>query len=291
MAALARFIRAVGIETAEVNPIRGVVHCTAVVWDGEIGRTLRVAEVSPASLGEDPFVLQFCRASADALVQTGTNMRTEPGFWPTWASAMLEEHRAHLGKRPAPLPVVLLTRGAPPSPPSAFLAEWGNDIAVRVPRPTAPAPGGGSDAPEPDARTHSRAQVCGPPGVAEALRASVTRELGQEAAHIVAGLEQSRLGPADAIEFAQRQYGDTVLVEAGPTTTGALYPEGGPSGVDMVMLSEVEGPVPEEALGPPSVSRRMLGARPDLECVAEYRSVHPPADGRQWTYSLWQRWR
>lgn len=134
MAALARFSRVFGLKGAEINLIRGAVHCTAVAWDGESGWTLRVCEVSPASLGEDPFVLQFCRASADALLQTGTNMRAEPGFWPAWTRAAfsdaLDAHRAELGKRPGPLPVVLLTRGAQHSRPSQFLAEWGNDIAV-----------------------------------------------------------------------------------------------------------------------------------------------------------------
>lgn len=107
--------------------------------------------------------------------------------------------------------------------------------------------------------------------------------------HIVGGLEQSHLGPADAIAFAQRRYGETVLVEAGPTTTGALYPEDGPSGVDAVVLSEVEGPVPEAAMGPHSVSRRMLAQRADLECVAEARPTHADDAGRRWTYSLWRR--
>jgi len=134
MAALARLSRIMGREIGENFVPSGVVHCTAVAKSAVGAHTLLVNESTP-KCPDDLFMLHFFRATADALVHTGANVRDEPEFFPDWAgqawTADLDALRRRLGKAPGPPPVVLLTSGRCLPRDRRFFREWPGAVAVR----------------------------------------------------------------------------------------------------------------------------------------------------------------
>ena len=211
---------------------RGVVHVCAAASgsDGRL-RVLKIGDASPKS-ETDFFVLNLCRARADAILTTAANLRAEPdlshALQGPWAEALAAYRAEALGKE-APLTCAILTRKA--------------------------------DLP----RTHpvwedgTRKVILTIDAAVPALR----QWLGDRAEVIaLSGLDARR-----ACSFLEERGHGLVSVEAGPSTASALYDA--PSVVDELLLSVFDGRVVDGQLGGllPD-ERRLLG---DRRCVAAQR--------------------
>lgn len=190
----------------------GVVHVCAAAHsaDGAL-RVLKIGERSPKST-TDFFVLNLCRARADAILTTAANLRAEPtlrhGLQGPWAERLAAYRRAVLGKVGEPTCAILTRTGELPLDHSV----WGDGTRKLV--------------------------LC--PDMAEA---EVAARVGSHAE--VIGL--SALDAARACAFlAERGHG-LISVEAGPSTSRELY--GAAATVDELLLSLFEGRIAEADLG------------------------------------------
>lgn len=191
---------------------RGVIHVTATAR-GAGGRlqVLRVDLGSPPS-ATDFFLLNLCRARADAILTTAQNLRAEARLshqlQGPWAPALSRYREQVLGK----------TR--PPA--CAVLTETGN---LPLQHPV------WQDGTEKLVLTH--------PHRAPGLR----QQLGSRAEVVeLAGLD-SRV----ACAYLQQRFPDTLSVEAGPNTANALYRP--PARVDELMLTVCDSALPAALLG------------------------------------------
>lgn len=190
---------------------RGVLHPTAV-WRAPSGAlvTLRVGPGAPTS-ATDGLLLGLARARADAILTTGRNLRAEPTLSHALDPRLAAWRRDVVGRREPPRSVVLTSGRALPFEHPVFHGP-------------------------------SRAWVV----TSRDGAARVARAAARAGVEVIA---RERPGARDALDFLQRQRGcETVCVEAGPSTTRALYDE--PAAVDELLLSVYEEPtLPERARG------------------------------------------
>jgi riboflavin biosynthesis pyrimidine reductase len=184
---------------------RGVVHVTSAVRTE--GGALRVIAIGPGApkSASDFFVLNACRARADALLTTAAILRSEPTVVHSLqgpSAPLLTAYRRELLHKHRPPLCAILTRGGP-LPLEHPVWSDGTDKLVLT---TAEA--------------------------AEPLRAL----LGLRAEVIALAELDAR---SALVLLAQRGHA-LVSVEAGPSTTGPLYQP--PSVVDELLLSLFEGP-------------------------------------------------
>lgn len=208
----------------------GVVHVTAVARSAQGPlRVLKIDACSPKS-ESDLFVLNLCRARADAILTSAGNLRDEPSLVSSLmgpsADSLAHYRSETLGKG---------------SPPVCALMTRGGDLPLAHPLWSDGTPKLVLTTPEAQqavaARLGSRAEVVG----VEALDARV------------------------AVAFLHARGLPLVSIEAGPSVNAALYRP--PSQVDELLLSICEVALPDDALGGALVEDAALFA--GLSCVAE----------------------
>ena len=212
----------------------GVLHVTSV-WerptaagDGTDLVTLRIDEHAPPSR-HDFFVLNLCRARADAIVVSGKILRDEPEV-------------RHTLQGPAELPEALaawrreqLSKSAPPI--SAVLTS-----------------GRGLDLDHPlFASAHRPTLFTTPDGWRALEEAATQRGIG--------AVTDPAMTLRKAIDYLQSQGARTISIECGPRTSAGLYDA--PVAVDELLLSVFEGELPSRSQG--AVLRR----RDELEELLE----------------------
>lgn len=211
----------------------GILHVAAVAL--EPARVIAIGPGAPAS-PTDRFVLGFARARADAIVTTGAILRAEPELVhcyaeETQANASFARWRERILDKPtAPALVVLSASGDIASDhPALAAAELGMIWT-----------------------THEGRARLGKPRVAGlSIETSGKRDESLRA-NLVAALERTR-----SILNAQ-----TILIEAGPTTSSALYPDSDPGdGIDELLLSHFGGTLEASAIGPAFVTQARIAAR------------------------------
>lgn len=197
---------------ADELPTQGVVHVTSAVRGA--GATLRVIAIGPrAPKSEtDFFVLNACRARADALLTTASILRSEPTVVHTLQGPRAPQLAAYRRE--------LLHKGHPPL--CAILTRGGNLPLAH------PVWSDGTDK-----------LVLTTPASAEPLRAL----LGARAE--VLALRD--LDARSALALLAQRGNALVSVEAGPSTTEPLYRA--PSVVDELLLSLFEGASEGVSLG------------------------------------------
>lgn len=235
---------------------RGVVHVTSAVRtaDGAL-RVIAIGPQAPRS-ATDFFVLNACRARADALLTTASILRSEPtvvhSLQGPSAPQLAAYRRERLHKERAPL-CAILTRGGRLPVEHPVWSDGTDKLVLTTPESEEPL----------RALLGSRAEVV-------ALAALDARSA--------------------LVLLAQRGHA-LVSVEAGPSTTGPLYEA--PTAVDELLLSLFEGPS-ETPFSPTNgeLDRVQLGGAlpPDLlkgrACVGE--SVRDEESGR-WRFQRWLR--
>jgi riboflavin biosynthesis pyrimidine reductase len=202
-----RSIRALYGERALAT--RGVVHVTAVVRTSDAVRVIRIGEGAPKS-DTDFFVLNLCRARADAILTTAENLRREPALRHDLqggpGAALARFRREVLGKEQPPTCAILTRSGDLPLD-HAVWSDWTRKVVLST-RPLAP-------------------------HVAERLDESV---------RLVC------LAPLDvraACAWLEADGASLISIEAGPSTARALYAgEAAPGSVDELLLSLYEGKTP-----------------------------------------------
>ena len=182
-----------------------VLHVTSAWRRGERLVTLRINEHAPPS-AVDFFVLNVCRARADAIITTGEILRREPAMHHglqgpgTVSRALAEWRRERLGKIAGPVSLVLTS---------------GRDL----------------DLDHPLFKRATRAVIFTSPAGAKRLPGA-----GERGIDVVADPGAS---PRRALELVQERYGAaTVSLESGPSTARLLYQP--PLAVDELMLSIYE---------------------------------------------------
>ncbi|MCB9722533.1 MAG: dihydrofolate reductase family protein [Spirochaetaceae bacterium] len=213
----------------------GLLHVASIAWPSR--RVIAIGPAAPPS-ETDRFVLGFARARADVVVTTGAILRAEPELTHAYAeesglaAAFAAWRRVTLERERPPRVVVLSASGGLPRDSRALrgAAEclvWTGRAGAR------------------------RLAQDGPSGVAIAIDEALDLEPQQSLARLLRWL------------FAEAG-AETVLLEAGATTTSALYSRAGAPEVDELLLSGFEGPLRSEAEGPPFASaaavERVLGA-------------------------------
>jgi riboflavin biosynthesis pyrimidine reductase len=202
----------------------GVVHVCAAARaaDGAL-RVLKIGERSPKS-ATDFFVLNLCRARADAILTTAANLRAEPTLrhvlQGAWASLLAAYRRDELGKAGEPTCAILTRTGELP----LEHPVWGDGTRKLV--------------------------LC--PDVAEA---EVAARVGERAEVIgLSGLDAPR-----ACAFLEERGHGLISVEAGPSTSRELY--GAAAKVDELLLSLFEGGIADAELGGGLPERAMTAGR------------------------------
>lgn len=204
----------------------GVLHVTAV-WRRGTGEwvTIRIEERTPKS-EHDFFVLNLCRARADAIVTSGKNLREEHGLrhdlaGPGRVAEALASWRRRLGKTEPPISLVLTSgRGLDP----------GHPLFRSGTRPLGYTSPEGRD------------------------RLAAVREGGVE---VVADPDA---GLRSAIAFLRHERdAATIAVETGPSTSRELYDP--PVLVDELLVSVYEGALDEALQGGTFLSQEDLEAR------------------------------
>ena len=188
---------------------QGVVHVTAAVRTGGAIRVIRIGQGAPKS-DTDFFVLNLCRARADAILTTAENLRCEPALrhdlQGAAGAALARFRRQVLGKEQPPTCAILTRSGDLPLD-HAVWSDWTRKV-VLSPR---------------------------------SLDARVAARLG-ESVRLVC-LEQ--LDARTACAWLHSAGAPLISVEAGPTTARTLYgAEGEAGGVDELLLSLYEGAAP-----------------------------------------------
>jgi riboflavin biosynthesis pyrimidine reductase len=228
----------------------GVLH-VAAAWASP-GRALvnmRITDGTPSS-DTDAFALAVARARADAIVTTGRILREETGLRFTSprdeAWGLGAWRRTRLGREQAPW-IVVLTRG--PGLEVDHPALIGHRTLVLT--------------------SHAAARAGRPSSGGAAVE-----WIGREAP-----------GLLDALAYLRGVHGlATVLVEAGPSTSAALYEA--PGHVDELMLSICHvAALPPGVKGEPFLDEAARG-RAGLVEVA--RTDRDEASGR-WTFTRWRR--
>jgi len=224
---------------------RGVLHSVAT-WQAS-NTTLRVIKIgsdSPRS-ENDYFALRAARMRADALVTTGAILREEPDVRHTEADAGLLAWRRERAGLTEPPRSVVLTSGRGLDLNHPLLRSAYRPLIV-----TGKAAARNLSAANPDCEFNGREN----PGIRDTL--TLLRELGCR----------------------------TVLVEAGPTTTRALYDE--PVAIDELLLSIYHAPT----LAPSLVGPSFVGLD-RLRTVFDYHSEPVRIDeaSGSWSFSRWRR--
>ncbi len=197
----------------------GIVHTTAV-WDGGAGQlfTLEINSETPPC-HHDFFLLNLCRARADAIVTTGQILRRETEL-------------SHALQGPAEVPGALRAWRerclGKATPPVSLVLTSGRDLDFE----------------------HPLFSGWTRPLVYTSLEGHWTLE-SQAMSHgvEVAGVEQP--SPAGAVELLRREFGAaTILIEAGPSTSRELYEPR--LEIDELLLSTFGGQrLPESVRGKP----------------------------------------
>lgn len=223
----------------------GVVHvASTTLHDG----ALHAIEIGPSSPKSDTdfFVLNLCRARADAIVVSGKILRDEPhlvyalgGFAATGLAAW---RRERLGKT-APPELVVLTSGRDLDLQHPALHGWARAVIFT-----------------------------GPSADAELLRKAQMQKL------------PAHQSPAPSLRAAvgwlQQRGAATVSIEAGPSSVASLYDA--PLAIDELLLSRYLEPERSRALrGGPFVREETLDAR--LRCTADAQRANE-LSGR-WRFS------
>lgn len=226
---------------------QGVVHVSSSVRaaDGRL-HVIRIGERSPAS-ESDFFALNACRARADAILTTAKNLRAEPrlhhALQGAAARGLARYRRERLGKADPPWCAIMTRSGDLPLAHAAF-SDGTPKLVLTVPEAASSL----------QARLGSRAEVV--------------------------GIE--RLDARGAVQRLHTRGHALISVEAGPSTSGALYEP--PSLVDELLLSIYDEPVDAALLG---------GALPEAEALFRERSlVHALArveESGRWRFERWQR--
>lgn len=184
--------------------VRGVVHVTAVMRSGRELRVIRIGDDAPKS-ATDFFVLNLCRARADAILTTAANLRAEPtlhhGLQGSWAAALSEYRRVALAKERPPCCAILTRSGSLPLAHPAW-SDGTPKLVLTAEQPSA--------------------------SVLEALRSRAELECS------------SAMDARHACELLRRRGHGLVSVEAGPTAVRTLY--AADSAVDELLLTLYEGP-------------------------------------------------
>lgn len=248
----------------------GLLHVAAV--EGARRRVIAIGPHSPPS-ATDRFVLGAARARSDALVTSGAVLRAEPRLVHRLAETVAEESglrawRQHRLGRSRPPQLIVLTREGeiPVDHPALQLAPGGFVWTSAAGRARL---GGRVGALDVIAGIPPRAG--GRKGPGSGLRSGRDAAVGE-----AGGLEE-------ALEHALAQPGvETVLVEAGPSLAGSLYPDPereperapeldaqrdptpGPgracgARVEELLLSRFEGALDVRAVGPPFLSEGAIG--------------------------------
>jgi riboflavin biosynthesis pyrimidine reductase len=204
---------------ADVASATGVVHVTAV-WQASPDRhiTIAIGEGAPES-ERDRFVLQAARARADAIVTTGRILRAEPAL------------RFDLLADPQP-------RWAP------ALAAWRREHLGKTEPPMLLVLTSGRDLP----LAHPALHGAGAPLVFTSHEGA--RDLPETRLPILSVAEPDIRAAIAHLRIACGCR--TILIEAGPSTTAALYQP--PVAVDELLLSVFQGAVPAHAHAPDFVA-------------------------------------
>lgn len=249
-AATAAAIRALyGEDLADAG---GVLH-VAAVWAGPGGRlfNMRIVDDTPAS-DTDAFALALARARVEAIVTTGRILREEPGlrFDASADAGLLAWRRARLGLDGPPA-VLVLTRDA------------------------------GLDTRHPALVGHRTWVMTSH----EMVAARARRMRAAEEPERIEWVGRGAPGLLDALSFLRDAHGLTrVLVEAGPSTSGALYDA--PGRVDELLLSICRvASLPEGVRGDPFPTAEALrGAG-----LVEVSRVERAEASGPWTFTRWRR--
>ena len=211
----------------------GLLHVAAI--HGSTNRILAIGPHSPPS-PTDRFVLGLARARADVLITTGGILRAEPELVHRYSEQADEDdaiaawRRQTVGRDEAPRLLVLSATGRFPKRHPALASGRGWIWTSAA-----------------GAREIGRAPAGFRIVTAEPDRASST--------HAVAWLLE---------QLASEVTSPTVLLEAGPSTSGAFYASSGSPRVDELLLSRFEGALPAEAEGPlfvpPAEREALFGA-------------------------------
>ena len=238
----------------------GTIHVAAV--HDETGHVIAIGPEAPKS-GTDRFVLGFARARADAIVTTGSILRSEPDLVhrlaesPEEQSALAAWRQATLGREEPPRLLVLSASGRFPTDHPALAAAQGWIWTSREGRARCGTPPEGFDFVVPGEDTD---EVGDANGVAAALAWLLAR---------------------DAV--------DTLSLEAGPSTTAALYDPAARegvafAGVDELLLSRFEGDIAEAADGPDFVPTPHLVDRFGGPATA----IRLVEDSGPWRFERWR---
>ena len=196
---------------------QGVVHVTSAVrLSGQVGararlRVIAISERAPRS-ASDFFVLNACRARADALLTTAAIIRGEPSLVHTLQgqhAAQLSAYRADLLHKPGAPLCAILTRSAALPLTHPVWSDATPKLVLTTPESAAP-----------------------------------LRLLLGSRAEVLAVVE---LDARKAIALLQERGYPLISVEAGPSATGPLYEA--PTVIDELLLSLYEGPLRGVELG------------------------------------------
>jgi len=247
-------VTALGRELLGDDPARAgrVLHVASVWRDASgVARVLRIGPHAPRS-DHDRFLLALARARAEAIVTTGRILREEPA----------------------------LTHG-PLGPPElrAALAAWRRERLVLASPPwlLVLSSGRGLDPAHPAFHGLTRPLLFVPAEAAAELRERFAR-----AEVRVASLPRPSVRLA--LEHLRRLGAKRITIEAGPTTTTALYDE--PPSVDELWLATYAGAAPAaEAIGEPFVEdARQAATLPDASAPSARDETSGP-----WRFE--RRWR
>jgi riboflavin biosynthesis pyrimidine reductase len=194
--------------------VDGVMHVVSAIRPRADSPQLHVIQINghaPKS-SSDFFVLNFWRAHCDAILTTAQVVRAEPqlrhALQGPHAEGLAQYRRDVLGKSRPPLCAVLTKSGLLPIDHGMFA----DPLPYLVIAP-------GERAPELAARLGAKAEV----------------------------MAERDSGIRSALALLRERGARTILIEAGPSTVGALYDE--PSLVDHLMLSICTAPLPAAAVG------------------------------------------
>ncbi len=200
----------------------GVLHVLSTWHDGDDARVIRITPQSPKS-PTDFFVLNLARARADAIIVTGQILRDEPHLRYDLQGEAAEDlygWRRSSMRRPDPPRVVVLTSGRDLDLDHPTFQCWARPVIATGPEAAT------------RLRDHARAR----------------------------GIDIAALptpGIHAAIRWCQSAGAQTVSIEAGPSTSRALYAD--PVTVNELLLSEFLGADLAHALRGPAAFHRPPG--------------------------------
>jgi riboflavin biosynthesis pyrimidine reductase len=236
---------------ADVSAVGGVIH-VASVWSDPKGvlHNLLINDSTPLSL-LDEFVLSLARMRADAIVTTGRILRLEPEMThaPDEDEAEdLLEWRATRAERDEPPLSVVLSRGEDIDLEHPVLHSWSRPMIYT--------------------------QYAGARALDVAARARGIELVGEADPSL-----------ASLLTYLRAARGcETIVIEAGPSTTAALYVA--PGQVDELMLSVCRSPwIDEAARGAPFVTRALLTSA-GLALVSELSSEE---ESGPWSFQRYRR--